>query len=1024
MLRRMLITLSVLWLTVLLPSAASGSVPESWRSDADLRDIHFVDAAFGWAVGDHGTIWHTQNGGEVWHRQDAGLSSRLNAVYFVDRQHGFVAGGEVIPLTHRSKSVVARTMDGGRTWEVITGLLLPTIQRLHFLSEKVGYAVGSATAIHPGGAWSTQDGGRTWSPLQGVGGHHWCDAAFVGDRGVLVGRDGTRALAIDGRLQQLREGLTDPLLNYQSVAMLSGQVVFTASSQLEMSADAGDAWQQKQVAADVEARTIATQGSYVWMAGNPGSRIIRSTDMGGTWQSVKTPGTLPIHRLWFLDQQNGWAVGSRGMILGTDDGGTTWKLKRGGAKRMALLGVFADEDDIPWELLAQSSAGDSWRVHCVVLSKAADDTLRCELEQRLQVAAMEIGATAEVLTRLPNPDGVDATASDLISLWGRSRLQQLSERLTQLVRVYRPDVVLSASAGFPGSAQDDATGMQRLVGNLLDDACAFAANPDVFSEQLHQLGLSPWTVSRRLQLMPTRNPVPSLDSVASVRGDSLASLAVRARQLVSRQGPYYSTQWSLYAVDANGETKDFGRYPLVGLSVQFDSAQRRPRPLGSAERDVQKGQLISKIQAQRLLNAEKFIGRGEQRIAHMERMLADRDSCAELLFRLASVEAAEGDFDEADLLHRHIIAHYSDQPLSEASIVWLVQQHASLERMWLEARRKSPHVEAGIKGRGFIKDSGIQLATAEGTVEESPSAIDETSKSNSDPEGDMSTAWPTHYRNDAAGQDASVFIPSVKVGLQLAREVKSKRPDLYGEPDVVFPLAALSLLDNQDNAARSFYRRLASLPDASLWRTFAGRESGLLENKPTDRNCWPCVRLSEPPFLDGKLNDACWQHAKLQSLGDEHGRQSMIALMWDDDFLYVAASCPRRAAVDYLPPRRPRPRDADLSDLDRIRLTLDVNRDYTSWWMMEFDQRGWTREALLDDATWNPKYYLASILDEENWTIEAAIPLDELAPKAFQVGHWVIGMERIVPGSHVERWTTPIGNADSANVQGLLRFDE
>ena len=326
---------------------------------------------------------------------------------------------------------------------------------------------------------------------------------------------------------------------------------------------------------------------------------------------------------------------------------------------------------------------------------------------------MEIGATAEVLTRLPYPDGVDATATDLISRWGRNRLPELSARLTKLVRVYRPDVVVSALAGLPGGTNDEATGAQRLVDNQLDDACSFAANPEVFTHQIQQLGLSPWTVSRRLQLMPTRNPVPSLDAGPSVRGDSLASLAQRARQLVSRQGLHRDMAWSLYAVDANRDSKDFGRYPLVGLTAQFDSAQRRPRPIGSAERAAQKGRLMSRIQAQRLLNAERFVGRGEQRIAHVERMLADRVSCSELLFRLASFEADKGEFEEADLLHRHIIAHYSDQPLSEASIVWLVQQHASLERMWLEARRNAPPVQPPSKGRDVIKDPNIQLATAE-----------------------------------------------------------------------------------------------------------------------------------------------------------------------------------------------------------------------------------------------------------------------------------------------------------------------
>ena len=42
------------------------------------------------------------------------------------------------------------------------------------------------------------------------------------------------------------------------------------------------------------------------------------------------------------------------------------------------------------------------------------------------------------------------------------------------------------------------------------------------------------------------------------------------------------------------------------------------------------------------------------------------------------------------------------------------------------------------------------------------------------------------------------------VALKLAREIKSKRPDLYAEPTIVFPLAAALRADGQLNPAKSF----------------------------------------------------------------------------------------------------------------------------------------------------------------------------------------------------------------------------
>ena len=34
----------------------------AFQSDARLRDVFFLDATLGWACGDRGTIWSTQNG--------------------------------------------------------------------------------------------------------------------------------------------------------------------------------------------------------------------------------------------------------------------------------------------------------------------------------------------------------------------------------------------------------------------------------------------------------------------------------------------------------------------------------------------------------------------------------------------------------------------------------------------------------------------------------------------------------------------------------------------------------------------------------------------------------------------------------------------------------------------------------------------------------------------------------------------------------------------------------------------------
>ena len=47
----------------------------------------------------------------------------------------------------------------------------------------------------------------------------------------------------------------------------------------------------------------------------------------GSWTKQRTGSLAWLHSVFFLDQNRGWAVGSRGTLLSTVDGGRTWKTK-------------------------------------------------------------------------------------------------------------------------------------------------------------------------------------------------------------------------------------------------------------------------------------------------------------------------------------------------------------------------------------------------------------------------------------------------------------------------------------------------------------------------------------------------------------------------------------------------------------------------------------------------------------------------------------------------------------------------
>jgi hypothetical protein len=190
-----------------------------------------------------------------------------------------------------------------------------------------------------------------------------------------------------------------------------------------------------------------------------------------------------------------------------------------------------------------------------------------------------------------------------------------------------------------------------------------------------------------------------------------------------------------------------------------------------------------------------------------------------------------------------------------------------------------------------------------------------------------------------------------------------------------------------------------------------------------------CPPAASRPRLDGVLGDPVWQHDQRAVLSsprrDDAAWPAAVWLAYDQQFLYLAARCRKAPNVKYPPGNGPRPRDSDLSRYDRVELWLDVNRDYTSYWRLAIDHRGWTGESCTEDSTWDPTWYVAAADDDVHWHAEAAIPLAELAPQPPSKGQaWTVGMRRTVPGTGRQSWTEP-ASADAVRPEGfgLLIFD-
>ena len=158
------------------------------RADARLSDVSFVDRVHGWAVGDRGTIWHTDDGGRNWGLQRANVDCPLHSVFFLNPDTGWAAGGGSLPYSGNSSGVVLFTHDGGQHWVRDAKLLLPALKQVRFSSERHGWAVGCPSAMFPSGVFVTEDGGRNWNPLPSARTPGWSGSDFLAPyQGVVAG---------------------------------------------------------------------------------------------------------------------------------------------------------------------------------------------------------------------------------------------------------------------------------------------------------------------------------------------------------------------------------------------------------------------------------------------------------------------------------------------------------------------------------------------------------------------------------------------------------------------------------------------------------------------------------------------------------------------------------------------------------------------------------------------------------------------------------------------------------------------
>jgi photosystem II stability/assembly factor-like uncharacterized protein len=985
--------------------------------DATLRSVHFIDDKEGWAVGDEGVILHTLDGGAIWHRQPSGVRASLRSVQFLNASVGWAVGREELPYGMGSVGVILFTNDGGLEWKKQLANTLPGMNQVRFVDQHTGYLLGDATDQFPSGLFRTTDSGKSWERVPGPRATTWLAGDFYDARtGILVGGSSRLATVRNGKvtLAEHADSLSSrditglQILGKKTLAVAQGGLILNSVS-------GGSAWDfaktnlPTEVIANLDFHAMHAVKENVWIVGRPGSVVLHSTDSGTTWNVQKTGQPLPLHGIFFFDAKLGWAVGDAGTILKTTDGGKTWNTRHQAAQRLAALCVHSSSKSALVDTLAILGASEGHVAAGLRISAPDAGTALWTRahDPRRHAAAMRLaGAIAgETLWHFPVPqylEGCDKRT--ILAHWNKlhkdTAEEELIRQLVLALRIWRPSVVI-------GEHPASKSGLSALLGDALAEAVRQAADDKAHPEQIEQLGLQAWQV-RRLYGVDSFSPLSAGGEGPGVRGDGLIQDNEEPRDVLERSARDYALaahglltdrftmlpKQRTHVLAAAMKQATVERHWLEGIDSKVGETRRNMKLDGKTDaklHDVLRQRRSAIALAETLDDPAKSL----TLLPAMLDKLPD-DHATEAAFAIASRFAERGQWYLAQETYLYMVDRSPAHPLSAEAYRWLVRLNTSSEA---RRRHELKHF-GGAEPVALAKKSGI-LRVGHEEPAERPALL--TSR----PE--------TRDWNKGA--------------FELVKRLGGYGPAYGYHPQAHFCLQSSKRHQGELGASQEWMSKFRNFVPGGPWHEAARAEAWLANRTEAPPHKVGRARYTEVrPYLDGKFDDPCWQNLKPMKLDNavgesakDHVTEAMFA--FDQEFLYIALTCTHPAGKQ-VDPVKPRQRDADLDAFDRVGILLDLDRDYSTAYHLEVDQRGCVRDSCWGDRTWNPRWFVAVHSDQTSWQIEAAIPLSELSSdRIAQHTAWAFNIVRTIPARGVQSWSQPADVAPCPEGMSVLLFE-
>ena len=1023
-------------------------------ADGELRACQLVSVDSAWAVGDRGLILFSGDAGKSWEVQHQRFDAVLSAVCFSDELNGCVLGGTIEPYSHRSAGVVLITLDGGKTWESVA-TDLPRLTGAQRVGRGHILAWGDWSNHYQSALFESTDGGRTFAGRPTPCGHIQC--AAVGPDGALVAVDrvGKVHRSVTGLEFELVDLPATPFDPIRFCKFIDGMWwIGGEAGRLYRSHDA-IRWEGLSLPGNASDHAlfsladIGGSGNHIWIAGQPGNIVWTSSDQGNTWSVVTTNNRTAINSISVLNDNLLIACGPLASVFASRNGGRAWWAQHQSGSRNAVLNISSTCSGVAWDLMAHVIHENKRHASAVVLHDQCFEertSLLPELASRFEIAAKSLGlAQARLLPGMPVGNLYSGTresdlgyysetaASKPTNASATSEASLIMKRLVFEIRNARPDVIVS-NCSVTGSA------LEVKSANAIERASAMAARKEykVFSASslIPEEAWEPQRIVVRSTNSGLQYPPSMLMNSNVVLGSVMNSIKPLLEPLLEARGSE-STLDKRYSYRMHGPRGGaIWDPPLKGIVL--DQATQFSERMKSSPRLATVTATSQWFGWKQLTDSESGNPLTPDRVWDSKVRAAAKDvpipSVSPVLLEIAIHCRRSGHWNRWQAALEFLLERDNQSPAAEAAYWELMVHTGSAEVKRMLANQLQTLEQRNLDGLN-IAASTQQQASPFARLQQDSSSVQPASFSNSirripiSTERDLSeftrlfSKWPDSFALRRFEPRWSWLIASRYREMQQRNESVNATVNLNRSyADFWPPLSpTMSNWNEVAKAERNHFYQMSAPPPLSAAQL---QVPVALPVNSTPKMSW----TNEPPFLDGKANEAFWQTATTIELRDPWAAptriKTQIKLAHDEKYLYVFSNVPSTATHNEVKERKS---DSIKPESDQIHLRIDLDRDYASWFDMRWSASGELLDAVNDMAQWNSKWHIAMSYDASSWSAEIAIPLEQLivggdaAVQKWTERVWALNVVRSVPGASTQTRYPSI--SDRASIDDWFLLD-